>query len=169
MVAQASIFGLQSSRQYMKYFLDASVFRFIPKFFRMSSDGRPITQTWGYRARLKNDMAADEGATGDVNISTSITPSPPIPENRKKESNPIQSRFPKANHGGKDVTVPRGLKDEKLARAFPNRSYHHLMIIEQAGPAVIEVDDIDRRKRVVIKRVRKPEGSVHQVPPFTCD
>jgi len=43
------------------------------------------------------------------------------------------------------------------------------MTIEQAGPAVIGVDDTDRRKRVAIKRVRKPEGSVHQVPPSTCD
>lgn len=43
------------------------------------------------------------------------------------------------------------------------------MTIEQAGPAVIGVDDTDYRKRVAIKRVRKPEGPVHQVPSSTCD
>ena len=43
------------------------------------------------------------------------------------------------------------------------------MIIEQARPAVIGVDDTDRRKRVAIKRVRKPEGSVYQVLLSTCD
>jgi len=73
----------------------------------------------------------------------------------------MKSWFPKPNHEGNDVTVSRVPKDEKLARTFPNRSYHHLMTIEQAGPAVIGVDDTDRRKRVAIKRVRKPEGSVH--------
>ncbi|MCJ1422777.1 hypothetical protein MMC29_000657 [Sticta canariensis] len=136
----------------------------------MSSNGRPITQTWGYQARLKNGKADDEVATGHVTPDTSITSSPPpIPENRKKTSNPMKSRFPKPNHEGNDVTIPRVPKDEKLARTFPNRSYHHLMTIEQAGPAVIGVDDTDGRKRVAIKRVRKPEGSVHQVPPSTCD
>ena len=49
------------------------------------------------------------------------------------------------------------------------RSYHHLMAIEQAGPAVIGVDDTDGRNRVAVKRVRKPEGSVYQVQPSTCD
>jgi len=136
----------------------------------MSSNGRPITQTWGYEAKLKNDKAADEGATENVSLGTSITSSPsPVSENRQKKRNPIKSPFPKPNHGGNDVTVPRVSKDEKLARTFPNRSYHPLMTIEQAGPAVIGVDDTDRRKRVAIKRVRKPEGSVHQVPPSTCD
>ncbi len=136
----------------------------------MSSNGRPITQTWGFQPRLKNGKADDEGATGHVNPDTSITSSPPpVPEDRKKTSNPMKSWFPKPNHEGNDVTVSRVPKDEKLARTFPNRSYHHLMTIEQAGPAVIGVDDTDRRKRVAIKRVRKPEGSVHQVPPSTCD
>jgi len=136
----------------------------------MSSNGRPITQTWGYQARLKNGKADDEVATGHVSPDTSITSSPPpIPENRKKTNNPMKSRFPKPNHEGNDVTIPRVPKDEKLARTIPNRSYHHLMTIEQAGPAVIGVDDTDGRKRVAIKRVKKPEGSVHQVPPSICD
>ena len=43
------------------------------------------------------------------------------------------------------------------------------MTIEQAGPAIIGVDDNDHRKRVAIKRVTKPEGSVQQVLPSTCD
>ncbi len=133
----------------------------------MSSNGRPITQTWGYQARLKNGKADDEGATGHVNPDTSSPP--PVSENRKKISNPMKLWFPKPNHEGNDVTVPSMPKDEKLARTFPNRSYHHLMTIKQARPAVIGVDDTDRRKRVAIKRVRKPEGSVHQVPPSTCD
>jgi len=136
----------------------------------MSSDGRPITQTWGFQARLKNGKADDEGVTGHVDPDTSITSSPPpVSENRKKISNLMKSWFPKPNHEGNNVTVPSVPKDEKLARTFPNRSYHHLMVIKQAGPAVIGVDDTDRRKRVAIKRVRKPEGSVHQVPPSTCD
>jgi serine/threonine protein kinase len=126
----------------------------------MSSNGRPITQTWGYEPRLENGEADDEGETGHVNTDTWITSSPPpVPENR----------FSKPNHKANDATVPRVPKDEKLARTFPNRSYHHLMTIEQAGPAVIGVDDTDERKRVAIKRVRKPEGSVHQVPPSTCE
>jgi len=158
------------ARHIIKCSMDFPTFRFILKFSIMSSNGRPITQTWGYQARLKNGKADDEGATGHVNPDTSITSSPPpIPENRKKTSNPLKSRFPKPNHEGNEVTVPRLPKDEKLARTFPNRSYHHLMTIEQAGPAVIGVDDTDGRKRVAIKRVRKPEGSVHQVPPSTCD
>jgi len=68
-----------------------------------------------------------------------------------------------------DIVVLRAPRDEKLAKTFPKRSYHHLMTIDQAGPAVIGVDDTDRRKRVAIKRVRKPEGSVHQVPPSNCN
>ena len=134
----------------------------------MSSNGRPITQTWGYQARLKNGEATDEGATGHLNLNTLITSSPlPVPEDRKKTKNPIQSRFPKPNRN--DVAVLKVPRDEELARTFPNRSYHHLMTIEQAGSAVIGVDDTDRRKRVAIKRVTKPEGSVHQVPPSACD
>ena len=43
------------------------------------------------------------------------------------------------------------------------------MTIEQAGPAFMGVDDTDGRNRVATKRVRKPEGSVHQVQPSTCD
>ena len=43
------------------------------------------------------------------------------------------------------------------------------MTIEQAGPAIIGVDDNDHRKRVAIKRMTKPEGSVQQMPPSTCD
>ena len=60
-------------------------------------------------------------------------------------------------------------KDKKLARTFPNRSYYYLITIKQARPAVIRVDDTDSRKRAAIKRVRKPKGSVYQVPPSTCD
>jgi hypothetical protein len=81
----------------------------------------------------------------------------------------MKLRFPKPNHEGNNVIILRVPKDEKLARTFPNRSYHHLMTIKQAGPAVIGVDDTDSRKRVAIKRVRKPEGSVYRVPPSTCD
>ncbi|KAL9631870.1 MAG: hypothetical protein Q9164_005656 [Protoblastenia rupestris] len=133
----------------------------------MSSNGRPVTQTFGYKPTLKDEKAADEGqAPLDKSVMSSP---PPLLENRKKKSNPSKSRFPKPNQDGNDVTVSRMPKDEKLARTFPNRSYHHLMTIEQAGPAVIGVDDADHRKRVAIKRVRKPGGSVHQVPPSTCD
>ena len=137
----------------------------------MSSNGRPITQTWGYQAKLENTEASNEGASGHADPNTSITSlsPPPVLKNGEEISNPIESRFPKHNHDVNNVTVPRVPRDEKLARAIPNRSYHHLMIIEQAGPAVIGVDDTDRRKRVAIKRVRKPEGSVHQVPLSTCD
>ncbi len=43
------------------------------------------------------------------------------------------------------------------------------MTIDQAGCAIIGVDDIDPRKRVAIKRVKSPEGSVYQIPSFTCE
>ena len=136
----------------------------------MSSNGRPVTQTFGYEATLKDGKATDEGATGHAQLDNSVTLSPPpLPKKCTKKSTPFESRFPKPNQGANDATVPRVSKDEKLARTFPNRSYHHLMIIEQAGPAIIGVDDSDHRKRVAIKRVTKPEGSVPQVPPSTCD
>lgn len=61
------------------------------------------------------------------------------------------------------------IKDEKLAKVFPNWSYHHLMTIEQAEPAVIRVNNTDCQKRVIIKQVRKSESFIHQVPVFTCD
>ena len=133
----------------------------------MPSNGRPITQTFGYKATLKDERTTDN-RHAQLRISESLSPPPPL-ENRKKNSSPSKSRFPNSNQGGNDVTVPRQSKDEKLARTFPNRSYHHLMTIEQAGSAVIGVDDTDRRKRVAIKRIRKPEGSVYQVPPSNCD
>lgn len=79
----------------------------------------------------------------------------------------MKLRFPKPNHEGNNIIILRVLKDEKLTRTFPNRSYYHLITIKQAGPAVIGVDDTDSRKRVAIKRVRKPEGSIYRVPPST--
>lgn len=97
------------------------------------------------------------------------SPRLPSPQKQTLESASSPSRLTKPNQGVNDVAVPRAPRDEKLAKTFPKRSYHHLMTIDQAGPAVIGVDDADRRKRVAIKRVRKSEDSVHQVPPSTCD
>ncbi len=129
-----------------------------------------MTQTFGYKATLKDGEAADEGAIVYAPPNHSITsPRLPIPQKAKLESASSVSRFTKPNQGVNDVAVSRAPRDEKLAKTFPKQSYHHLMIIEQAGPAVIGVDNTDRRKRVAIKRVRKPKGSVHQVPPSTCD
>ena len=106
----------------------------------MSSNGRPVTQTFSYEATIKDGKAADERVTGHAQLDNSVTLSPPpLPKKRTKKSTPFESLFPKPNQGGSDVTVPIG------------------------------VDDTDRRKRVAIKRVRKPGGSVHQVPPSTCD
>ncbi len=131
---------------------------------------RPVTQTFGYKPTLKDGEAADEGAIVYAQPDDSMT-SPRLltPQKQPSESASSASRLTKLNQGVNDVAVPRAPRDEKLAKTFPKRSYHHLMTIDQAGPAVIGVDDTDRRKRVAIKRVRKPEGSVHQVPPSTCD
>ncbi len=131
---------------------------------------RPVTQTFGYKPTLKDCEAADERVIVYAQPDDSMTsPRLPIPQKQTLESASSASRLTKPNQGVNDVTVPRAPRDEKLAKTFPKRSYHHLMTIDQAGPAVIGVDETDRRKRVAIKRLGKPEGSVHQVPPSTCD
>ena len=61
------------------------------------------------------------------------------------------------------------LRDEELARTYHNQSYHHLVTIDQAEPAVIGIVDTNHRKQVDIKQVVKPKDFVHQVPPSTCN
>ncbi len=136
----------------------------------MSRTERPVTQTFGYKPTLKDGKAADKGTIVYAQPDDSMTsPRLPIPQKQPSKSASSASRLTKPNQGVNDIVVLRAPRDEKLAKTFPKRLYHHLMTIDQAGPAVIGVDDTDRRKRVAIKRVRKPEGSVYQVPPSSCD
>lgn len=60
-------------------------------------------------------------------------------------------------------------KNKKLVRTFLNRFYYYLITIEQTESAIIEIDNIDCRKRVTIKQVRKSDSSVYQVSSFTCN
>jgi len=95
-------------------------------------------------------------------LDTSIILFPPlIPENYKKTNNPLKLRFPKFNYERNEIIVLRLPKDEKLARTFLNRFYYYFIIIKQAGPTIIGVDNINNWKQIVIKRVRKPEGSIY--------
>ena len=67
------------------------------------------------------------------------------------------------------VLNSRMQRNKKLAKMIFNRLYHHLMIIDQTECAIIEVDNIDSRKRVIIKRVRCSEDPVYQISSFTCE
>ena len=53
---------------------------------------------------------------------------------------------------------------QPLIRATPQRRYHEIMTLNQAGPTIIGYDDTDRRSLVAIKRRKAPNRPpIHQV------
>jgi len=57
------------------------------------------------------------------------SPRLPIPQKQPLESVSSISRLTKPNQGVNDVVVLRAPRDEKLAKTFPKRLYHHLITI----------------------------------------
>ena len=122
----------------------------------MSGQKRPLTQMGGFTPTQMHDSVGSGGATENTDLTTSPPPS-------KKQALDYDPRsWPpskKLRQDPADAMEAKKKENQPLIRATPQRRYHELMTLDQAGPAVIGYDDTDRCSFVAIKRRKRPEGS----------
>lgn len=103
-----------------------------------------MTQTFNYKVTLKDSETANEEVIVYTLLNHLITsPHLLISQKTKLKSVSFVLHFMKLNQSVNDVAVLKTLRDEKLIKTFSKQLYHHLMIIEQAESAVIEVNNTD--------------------------
>lgn len=102
----------------------------------------------------------DSVGSGGATKNTDLTTSPPPSKKHALDYDP-RSWLPskKLRQDPADATETKKKENQPLIRATPQRRYHELMTLDQAGPAVIGYDDTDRCSFVAIKRRKRPEGS----------
>jgi len=131
----------------------------------MSGQKRPLTQMGDFEPTQMHDSARSREATINA-TSTDLATSPQPSKKHALESDPLSwLTKPKKLRRDRTDDPERKTKAERaVIRASPQRRYHEVMTLDQAGPAVIGYDDTDRRSFVAIKRRKRPDGPpVHQV------
>ena len=83
----------------------------------------------------------------------------------KLEHHAFWSKSPLAPHGKIDVTKANYFT--KMVQDKSRTSYHEFMHLDQAGPAIIAQDNMNRREFVAIKRIKRIASTpVYTVPAF---